>query len=218
MGSDRVLALFRFGEHRYIEQLVREGHLYMNPLSHFASYETGTPRSDEYEGTLVSMQPQRVKLLVESESDRVFREIPEICGPISYRGDAVCRVNVYCMYALRASRASDLIDPRNFALGDTYAVFTDGDEFFRRLRRAAGIQGLKLTWRLVEYIDRDTYHGKVGVFRKLSTFSYQSELRIAIFPGTGGPFSLRLGDLSAITLTGELASVNRRLRLSDPDA
>ena len=159
---------------------------------------------------------QQAKLSV--EIDGAFHEIPGICGPITLGSDELRLVNVYCMYALRASHAPDLIDPRDFAFGDAFAVFTDGDEFFRRLRHAASAQGLQVTWRLVQYVDRDTYHGKVGVFRKFSAFSYQSELRIAIFPGTGKPFSIRLGDLSDITLTGDLASVNRRLRLSDPDA
>ena len=188
----------------------------MNPLSYFASYEAGSLRSDEHEGIRASLQPQKARLSM--EIDDAFHEIPGICGPITFGSDALRQVNVYCMYALRASHASDLVDPRNFAFGDTFAVFTDGDEFFRRVRHAASAQGLQLTWRLVQYVERDTYHGKVGVFRKFSAFSYQSELRIAIFPGTGKPFSLRLGDLADITLTGDLASVNRRLRLSDSNA
>ena len=216
MIADRVLALFKFGQRKHIEQLVREGHLYMNPLSHFVSLETDTPRSDKHEGTLVSMQPEQAKLSMEIDGE--FHEIPGICGPISYHNEDVLRVNVYCMYALRASRASKLIDPQNFTFGDTYAVFTDGDEFLRRVRQAAEAHGLRITWRPVQYVDRGTYHGAMGVFRKFSAFSYQSELRIAIFPGTGGPFSLKLGDLSDITLTGELASVNKRLRLSEPRA
>jgi hypothetical protein len=121
-SHDRVLALFKFGKRAHIEQLIREGHLYMNPLSYFASYEAGSPRSDGHEGIRTSLQPQKAKLSV--EIDGAFHEIPGICGPITFGSDALRLVNVYCMYALRASNAPDLIDPRNFAFGDTFAVFT----------------------------------------------------------------------------------------------
>lgn len=213
MPPSPVLGLLKFGTYNHIEQLIREGHLYMNPLSYFISGEADALRADAHEGTLVSMQPDKARLSV--EVDGQFHEIPGICGPISYRTDAMLRVNVYCMFAVRPSRESELIDPRNIAFGDSYALLTDGDEFLRRVQRAAAAQSLTVTWRPVEYVERGTYHGKMGVFRKFSTFAYQSEFRIAMFPGTGTPFSLRVGDLSDIALMGASDSVNRRLRLSD---
>jgi hypothetical protein len=52
----------------------------------------------------------------------------------------------------------------------------------------------------------------MGVFRKFSEHASESELRIAVLPGTGKPLSLRLGNLSDIAIMG---STNERLRL-DP--
>jgi hypothetical protein len=212
LTEDRILALFKFGQRKHIEELVVDGHLFMNPLSYFAALEADSPRSDKHEGTLLWLQPEKAKLSM--EIDGVFREIPGIVGPMTYRNDAALRVNVYCMYALRAHEGSVLIDSRNFQFGDAYAVFTNGDEFLRRAQRAAELRGHKITWRPVHYVEPAAYHGPTGVFRKASKFSYQSEFRIEISPGTGQPLCLKVGDLSDIALTGDSASVNERIRLA----
>lgn len=212
MNEDRVPPLFKFGRRKRIDELVLEGHVFTNPLSYFVALEADNARSDRYEGTLLWMQPEKARLSVEIGGE--FREIPGICGPITYRNEAASRVNVYCMYALRAHEGCEMIDSRNFQFGDTYARITDGEEFLRRVRRSAEVRGYQVTWGLVEYVERATHHGPTGVFTKTSSFSYQSEFRIAISPGNRGPLSLRLGDLSDIMRIGDLASVNEEIRLA----
>ena len=56
----------------------------------------------------------------------------------------------------------------------------------------------------------------MGIFRKRSRYSYQSELRIAIVPGTEAPYRLRVGDLSDITRTGPLPELNSLLHFNPP--
>jgi hypothetical protein len=117
------------------------------------------------------------------------------------------------MYALRASVAKNLINPKNFTFGDTYAVVKDGDEFLRRVRTAAQCAGLMLEIKMVEYVDPREHQGPMGVFRKSSAFAYQSEFRIALMPGTGVPFPFRVGDLSDITVTGPLTGINSSIKV-----
>lgn len=213
MIQERILGLFKFGQRDHVEEFVREGHLYMNTLSYFVTLEEKTVRQDRDEGATFCMQPHKTKLSI--EKDGVLQEIPDIVGPILFWEEANRIANVLCMYAFRASQAPALIDPQNFAFGDTYALLTNGDEFLRRVKLAAQYSGKHLQWGLVSYVDRDLYHGPMGIFRKFSVFSYQSEFRIALLPGTGSPYSLRIGDLSDIAVTGESARLNNVLRVVD---
>jgi hypothetical protein len=66
---------------------------------------------------------------------------------------------------------------------------------------------------LVKYIDDTSYEGPVGIFTKFSNFSYQSELRIGLFPGTGALLRLQVGNLSDIVILGRLSELNDRLRV-----
>ena len=66
---------------------------------------------------------------------------------------------------------------------------------------------------MVEYVDRRSYTGPMGVFRKFSERAADQEFRVAILPGTGRPLSLRLGDLSDIAIMG---MTNERLKLDKP--
>jgi hypothetical protein len=119
------------------------------------------------------------------------------------------------MYGLRASTALSLVDPRNFAFGDTFVLLKDGDEFLARARKAALESGQTLGCHMVEYVG-ETYSGPMGPFRKYATFAYQSEVRLALLPGTGEPYKLRLGSLSDIVaLTGSLVDVNRHIKVFD---
>jgi hypothetical protein len=209
MQVDRVLGVFKFSKRKYIDEFVRGG-LYMNTLAHFAKIEDNPVRRDEREGQAFWMQPDKVKLAV--KIDGVFEPIPGIVGPIAHTDGSNLAANVFCMYALKASVAKRLVDPRNLEFGDTFAVLRDCDEFLRRARVAAEKAGHGLLWSLVEYVDPSEYHGPMGIFRKSSEFSYQSEFRMAILAGMGSP-RLEVGDLSDITITGPMEELNQRLRV-----
>jgi hypothetical protein len=117
------------------------------------------------------------------------------------------------MYALRESASDTFVDPGNLGFGDTFALLTDFDEFMRRVKAAVPGTGQDLRYDLVDYLDGTSYEGPVGIFKKLSDFSYQSEFRIGLFPGTGAPLRLQVGNLSDIVILGRLSELNDRLRV-----
>jgi hypothetical protein len=53
----------------------------------------------------------------------------------------------------------------------------------------------------------------VWIFRKSSSFAYQSEFRMALVPGTGVVWKLPVGDLSDIVMVGSLPDLNRLVRI-----
>ena len=134
--------------------------------------------------------------------DGEFRPVGELHGPIRYRSDENLKVNVFCMYALRESPSGVVVDPRNLDFGDTVAIFTDFEEFTRRVQVALAGTGQSVQWAPVDYIDYATYQGPTGVFKKDSRFSYQSELRPLLLPGFGTAHQLNVGDLSDIIRIG----------------
>lgn len=209
--STGVLGLFKFGKESDIEKFCRLGQLFMQPLREYRSREDDELRSDKDEGVSWITQPDLAKLQL--EVDGVFQAIPKIVGPIRYSRDKDQDVNVFCMYALRRKTPQTLIDPKNFAFGDTYVLLKDGDEFLRRVRQAVIPTGQQLDWRLVEYFARNRYSGPMDIYSKFNNFQYQSEFRIALVPGMGEKYFLNIGDLSDITMTGKLSEINNHIKV-----
>jgi hypothetical protein len=220
---DRVLGVFKFGAREHIEQFAR-GLLYMNTLKHFVEIETSSLRRDSHEGTShlrqgdgaileIKITPELAKAFNIPSADGQFKPIANLRGPIRFRPDGLQSVNVFCMYALRESAMETLVDARNLGFGDSFALLKDFDEFMQRVKAAVPRTGQELRYDLVGYIDDTSYEGPVGIFKKLSDFSYQSEFRIGLFPGTGAPLRLQVGDLSDIVILGSLADLNDRLRV-----
>ncbi|MBI2780144.1 MAG: hypothetical protein HYX62_10265 [Gammaproteobacteria bacterium] len=210
-NPDRVLGFLKFGMRAHLEELLREGRLYMNPLSNFIQMESDALRADKDEGLRFSVAATGAKLSVKIDGE--WEPVGTIAGPIKHLDPPMQQVNVFCMYALRPTIATTHIDSRNFSFGDSFVAFTNGDEFLRRARAEAARLGLTLKTGLVRYVDRETHKGPMGIFRKFSSFSFQSEFRVALLPGTGKPYSLRLGDLSDIAIIGDLKSINDRIRV-----
>ena len=185
----------------------------MNTLEYFAKLEAADMlRADSNEGISHLLRGEGAILQIMTEEK--FVPVGEIRGPIRYHPDALKKVNIFCMYALRESPLATLVDPANLRFGDTFALLTDFDEFLERVRTAAAkIDGQELKQGLVEYIDYGSYLGPVGVFKKPLAFSYQSEFRLALFPGTGAPIQFQVGVLSDIVILGPLSELNGRLRI-----
>jgi hypothetical protein len=213
LATDRILGLFKFGRRAHIEAFV-QGTLYMNPLRYFARLEEKEHpdlRSDSFEGVGHLIQADGAILSVQVDGD--CQPVGQIAGPIQWRPSNGIQANLFCMYALREPTDQQFIDPRNFHFGDTFAVFTNGDEFLKRVKKAAMRAGHNMRHDLVEYVDERRHSGDVGIFRKRIRFAYQSEFRLAISPGVSVPYNLEVGDLSDIAITGPLAQLNDLLRI-----
>lgn len=211
MDSDRVLGLFKFGKREHIEEFIRDGLVFMNPLSYFRKLEDDLLRSDESEGATHCIPGKGAKLKMEENGH--WLEIGTINGSIIASDGSYKNTNIFCMYSLMAS-ANGHIDERNFAFGDTCVVLKDADEFLRRVESAARRNNIDIEHRLVSYVNRETYHGAMDAFTKFSDFAYQSEFRIAIASGNNQPFSLRVGDLTDISILGAACDINEYMKIN----
>jgi hypothetical protein len=201
-----------------MEELVNDGHLYMKPLSAFKIMEADQLRADRDEALDYSVPASGAQL--SAERDGKWLPLGTLTGALRFAGQELRKVNVFCMHIVLVSRCEShpeqLIDPRNFSFGDTFVVFTDADEFLRRVRAETSRRNLQLESAAVQYIESNSYNGPMGLFRKFSAFDFQSEYRLAILPGTGQPYSLHIGSVADITQIAKLSDINRRLRIVPP--
>lgn len=214
-----MLALMKFGAAEHMAELLRHGHLYMHPIPFFKALESDVARGDQHEGLSHCWQADSARLEVRQGDE--WLNVGGIVGQLLFRDQRVEVGNIYCMYALRGSHAEAFfdghcarpVDVDSLPFGDSVVVFTNGDEFMRRVRAAAELEGLELSYNLVAYVDRETYSGPMGPFRKFSIFSQQSEFRILAKPELLPARILRVGPLADIAMVCSCAELNGRLRL-----
>ena len=214
-----MLALMKFGAAEHMAELLRHGHLYMQPIPFFKALESDVARGDQHEGLSYCRQADSTRLEVRQGDEWV--SVGGIVGQLLFRDQRAEGGNIYCMFALRGSHAEAFfdghcarpVDVDSLPFGDAVVVFTNGDEFMRRVRTAAELEGLELSYSLVEYVDRETYSGPMGPFRKFSIFSQQSEFRILAKPERLPAQILRVGSLEDIATVCPCTELNQRLRL-----
>lgn len=210
-SADEVIAVFKFGQKKSMEELLHHGHVYMNPLSRFKKIDDGSLRFDPDEGTVYCKNVEG--WTVEFEHEGSWHLMGNATGPLRMGDKALLTANLYCLHTRTRRDYGVPLELDKLNLGDTYVVFREPGEFFRRLDKAATEAGQKLLFGLIEYVDR-AFTGNMGILRKFSKYSTQQELRVAALPGTGLPLSLWLGDLTDIALMGP---TDKRIRL-DPKA
>jgi hypothetical protein len=206
MEPEHPIAIFKGGDREHMEQLLKEGVVYMNTIGHFRKLELDSTRRDGHEGSTYCERGEGVTIRVKHEGE--WREVGTPNGPIVMSDDESMNANIYCLHA-RTTR--DFEAPFRLDLGyQEYVFIWNADEFFRRVRNEAERAGQRVDIRMVRYVDRKTYHGPLGPFRKFSEYSAQSELRILAQPGLGGPLILKLGNLSDIAV---MVPAGRSLKL-----
>ena len=184
-------------------EALRKGLLYLNPLAFFRSLEADQARGDRTEGIDYIYQPDDCELVFDtgipgSEKIRVSAA-SGLAGRVQIRMQRTSSCNIFCMFAVTKPMEGPLFPKYHQWFGDSFLIFTQTQEFLSRIVAAAKRQGLKGECRLVQYYDENKHTGEAGRFWKSSSFSYQSEYRIALETGTEGPFSFEVGDLSDIT-------------------
>lgn len=90
-----------------------------------------------------------------------------------------------------------IIDNSNFANNkDFVVVIFNTKEFINRT--VQHLQNYKLQTKFVEYVDKKSYTGEMGPFRKFDNYALQNEYRIAVNFKTKEPQIIHLGSLNDI--------------------
>jgi hypothetical protein len=200
-AGERGMVLLKLGSKDHLEEL-RHGLLYMNALSCFRLREDDSARSDKREGDDYILQPESASLVIDTGIPgvgRISAARGDLAGPVRIARNRTRSCNLFCMFAITEPVEHPVFGADHPWPGDSFVLFTHTQEFVSRIQSQAQQERLRMECGLVEYYDESTHSGQLGRFRKRASFSYQSEFRIALEPGSAEAIRLQVGDLADIT-------------------
>jgi hypothetical protein len=209
-----VLALVKFGQEAHMESFLKEGILYFETLKYFRDLRDGGElRGDADEGLCEVSYGSTIDTLTITTKDGTIYDLtdPSSSGvkveSIQLRFEGAERLNVLCLYAVTPQTA--YIDPRCLGFGSHCVLIGNKREFLNRVYRAFKCDGTFQAIKpdMVRYVDEGVHSGEFAPFCKYKPYDYQSEMRIVLSPGSGKPFTLRIGsieDIATISLTKDL--------------
>jgi len=191
------------------------GELYLNTNKFFGEIDgADTVRFDPFDGIDQSLQVKEISIAAPGED---WTPIGGIINPVVFRSTESERLNVFCMYML-TDQSDQTFDTRNLAFGETAVLIANPIEFLRRVKVAATALGKEAFHGPVEYVDKQTYHGGMGPFRKFNDHDYQNEFRIVLTNGTGEPCRLNIGDIRDIAVKGPSKDIPKLKQSAGEDA
>jgi len=208
MKKEKSCVLFKIGQKEHMEALLKEGLVYMNPLSYFRQLEDGSPRSDPYEGIEYSKAAGGASFEVKDGEEYI--KVLELTGAVTTRNNVEENPNLYCLHAKYKEDFGTVFELNNLGFDDWFVIFLNRAEFLGRLEKEILKLGYKIEHKPVEYVDKHTHDGTMGKFCKYSEHAEESEYRIVVSPGQGSPLIVKLGDISDIAM---LMEANRNFRL-----
>lgn len=200
--------LIKFGNQENIKQLQNEGLLYLNNLPYFWGIEDEELRGDPFDSVAeVSRGPKVVFPTPDGKEVTLEGE-----WVMRFHPSEPEKINIYCMYALRPSAGSFPVHEKNYRFGDSALVLTNPQEFMKRVETTLKEQAIRGKADLVTYIDNN-HIGKVGPFKKLNAFSYQSEWRLVCLDGPGKERKIRIGNIQDISVILRSEEVNNEIKI-----
>ncbi|MHB8770506.1 MAG: hypothetical protein ACYC7J_05880 [Syntrophales bacterium] len=200
--------LIKFGKEADLLQLRDEGLLYMNNLRYFWGIEDEELRGDCFDCVAEVARGPKVVMRQPDGKDLVMtgKWVLRIHPP------APEKTNIFSMFALRSAIGNSPIDECNFRFGEHALVMLDPQAFMTRVETHLKAEKIEARGDLVEYVN-DDHAGKLGPFKKLRKFSYQSEWRLVCPDGPGGPRMIRIGSIRDISVLVRCTEINTLLRI-----
>lgn len=203
------MCLIKIGKQEYIEKLHKNGEVYMQRLSEYRGVEHSA-QGDKYEGFSHIFQGRQVCLKINREQVH-----PE--GAIYILESTLINPFVFCSFALQKHHLENNLNRLSKKLldfGETALVITNIEEFYSRVQDNIAEQDT-IEADLVSYINPETYHGDMGVFKKQDIYEYQSEFRIAVERESNEQYiKINLGSLEDISRIFSTKILLETLRLS----
>jgi len=200
--------LIKFGQQAHLLQLQDEGLLYLNNLQYFWEIEDQGLRGDPFDCVAEVKRGPKVTIPVQNGKELVL----EGEWVIRFHPPEPEKINIYCMYALRPFSGTCAVDERNYRFGSFALILLNRPEFMRRIETTVKDQKIPCNANLVEYVD-NSHIGKVGPFRKLKKFEYQSEWRLVCYNGPGGPRKIRIGNIRDISIILRSDQINKEIKI-----
>jgi hypothetical protein len=213
MNETSPICLIKFGSRENVESLAAKGKVHMETWEYFHKIEKDKARFDRDEGLLHLRQASNTQIYFQQETK--WKQIQGLTGQITIHQNNLDDYNLFCMFALTEESFRHLTDPRISELGGWAAVVLKCDEFLARLGESLKKRNWSFSHGLVEYINRASYTGEVGPFKKLSCFAYQNEFRVRTNTQLKHCEDIYLGDLSSIISIVPCEEIEKRFMFNE---
>ena len=207
--ASRLFGVVKIGPKAHMEDFYSTGRLYMNTLRFFKKNEKeDNLRHDPSEGLLASYPAAMIGF------EKLKGVELHVNGPLQLDQENDEDINIFSMYGITERNLHFIVDEKALEFGDTAVVITQGPEFQKRVICECKKKGWDYSFGLVDYVDKETYSGPMGPFRKYSDRAYQSEYRIAVKANLKKPVEdFQIGDISDISCLCDSSSLREQFRV-----
>ncbi len=201
---EEIQLLAKLGEYQYMERLIKEGELYLRPMSDFIKMDSNNGIGDKYENMISYLSPKDPSIKI------VFKDGQELAlsknARITYGEHSCVDYLIYCMSMVNCVRNGDILtikSPNKLnKIGssyDTIVIVLDNKKFIERIINVIQESSWRITYKPINYYpDKDVVLHKLGPFDKREIYSYQNEFRFCIDCNINKPYSLKIGNIEDI--------------------
>lgn len=163
--------LIKIGKEEHILSLLKQGVVYMNPLSYFKDLEkTGDGRADSDEGAHSIAQTSRM-FIGEMEI--------KTPSPITFSASNINNGYIFCMVGVDSIEDLKKVLVDNLeAMGGAFIIIRNPEEFVKRCATIMQSHGINLRWGRVRYYDKNEGSYLLDPWLKNKDYEKQSEFRL----------------------------------------
>jgi hypothetical protein len=189
-----IKMFLKFGSLENIQDLFRNGTIYLNTIEYFHNIEDKELRGDKYEGAtkVINSLPGTFRI---PNVDRDFK-YEKIHLKESFE---IVLGNLYCLYCISSYGFKNLLDfkldERNLRFGTHCLMIKDNQYLFSSIEKELKKNGYKYHHGFVEYYDRDKISKELTIFNKPNEFEYQKEFRFYVYNDQVKPIKINIGSL-----------------------
>lgn len=202
----KVFALLRFGQEEYLNDLVKNGVLYLSSIEDIRKIEEREDKENYRNDPVEGAHNYRSS----GPGTASYKHPNGMSGSINflnltyYDMPEIIYGNICSFYAITAESFLNCdfipVDKRMVSFGSHFIFITNYEEFMKRVERA--MDELKIHWYYgpVEYFNEADYDGKLHMFKKRSRYYFQNEFRIYIETENTESMKLNIGSIEDIAL------------------
>lgn len=207
--NNKRAGLLKFGAYEHMQKFYETGEMYFNTFDYFRHLEAnGDGRADKDEYCFEHYSGEQIKnfrikmRLKKEKNEMIIFEGGKDLKELTLYSSQQDYSHLYSLSFIDLEWSINnnfIIHPLNFAETKDYVVpILDSSEFLERVKNKLKNLNLNAKANYIEYVEKDSYSGEMGAFKKFSKYAYQNEYRIAVDFKSTTPEIIRIGSLSDI--------------------
>ena len=197
MATHSIKMFLKFGQEEHINDLYRNGTIFMNAIQYFRKMEDGELRGDCYEGVsrIKNYPPGQFEIpILNFKGNYLALQIREAYDTVV--GNIF---SLYCISSHGWKNPNDFkLDEKIKQFGSHCLLIKDNAKFLSLIEEKLKELKANFNHNLVSYYDKDKVDGKITLFEKPLEFEYQKEFRFYVERKSDKPFVFSIGSLTDI--------------------